>query len=268
MAIQYQVVALLAVSTLAFGQARIYDFSSSIIDSYEKGVRLRIMREMLELERRKFEMERQLQEEQLRQIQTQTDRIRRENELRQSTTPTSVRTTEGAGQIEGELQRALFALVRRYDDFEDYIEPISRLTELFQLSPNKGLTVESYLESLYVVAKYASFAKDLQVAATQTTADVPGTRMSRAESRPVVPAAPSSGSGPRTLTVTCPASWVFRSVQLRESADGNPGAESVLCGSRVSLLAEPSGDKAAPTSYRLIRTENGLIGYLHSSWLR
>ena len=61
--------------------------------------------------------------------------------------------------VEREIDAALVALNAQYPDFQKQLPAIRQLADAFKVGEGAKLTVKDYLEGLYVISKFASFAK-------------------------------------------------------------------------------------------------------------
>lgn len=97
----------------------------------------------------------QRQRGELEKIRAEADRIRRETERLESLRKTSF--SDEQMKIQQEIVEALAELKVRYPDFDTYGSRITLVADHFVLARNSPMSVKSYLEGLYILAKYADF---------------------------------------------------------------------------------------------------------------
>jgi hypothetical protein len=132
--------------------------TNPIIDVFMRS-RDQAFRDFIMLQQLKLQQE-QLQEIQrqggeLDKIRAEADRMRREAERLESPRKTSF--SDEQTKIEQEIVKALGELKLRYPDFELYESRIALVADHFALVGNSPLSIKSYIEGLYVIAKYADF---------------------------------------------------------------------------------------------------------------
>jgi hypothetical protein len=132
----------LVATSLASGQNVDLSVGKSVVDAYIRGVELRQRQEALELQKKQLE----LQQQRLRLLEFAN---RKQNRIEPENSPIQA-------EAEAEISQAFSDLRASYPDFDQYLP---RFTEVMRLlAPQKGaLTVREYVETVYVIAKYASF---------------------------------------------------------------------------------------------------------------
>ncbi|MCC6538264.1 MAG: hypothetical protein IT162_11980 [Bryobacterales bacterium] len=151
---------LASLSAPLFSQNGPINFSESwrgVIGAYENGVRLR-------LERERIEMDRQIHQEQLRLLQSQREQQREfaKNQQENSLPAVRPRPQEHEGSEEAisrEIDVVFGSLQRQYADFRDQLPVIAKLAKLFR--PYRQSTpMRDYVESIYLLAKNAALVGD------------------------------------------------------------------------------------------------------------
>lgn len=143
---------LAAATSAAFGQKVDMTVPNNIVDALERGTRLRLERERLELERQRQEHSRQMRAETER-IQAEMDRLKAQTEAVKNA---GVRPSEAA-VVQREIEAAIVELMATYPDLARYDAGMARAMEVIGPAAGKQVNVKSYIESIYLVAKYAKF---------------------------------------------------------------------------------------------------------------
>jgi len=152
----------LAFSTVSFGQ--VYNPGKDIVDAFEKGTRVRLEGERLEMDRQRqteeLRLMRQRQTEELRLMRVETERLQAEAEHLKAQSErlwTGSANSAQATAIRLEMDAAYAELRLSYPDFDKYDARMAHAAEVLVPAAAKQLSVKSYLECLYVVAKHAKF---------------------------------------------------------------------------------------------------------------
>jgi hypothetical protein len=133
--------------------AQVYNPGNSIIDSYEKGVRLRMNREAQQFERERFEKEYALEQQRL---QLERERLDLEGKRAQQAKTTAEREHEA---FTAELEKTFSVLKEVHPDLHQRMNEMNRIAAVLIPAPNGGISLKDYIEALYVVAKHASFTQ-------------------------------------------------------------------------------------------------------------
>ncbi len=104
----------------------------------------------------------QRQRAELEKIRAESDRLRRE--AQELSSSRKVVASDEDKKIGQEILVALGELKSQYPDFEAYGSRIAALADHFSLATGSQLPAKSYIEGLYVIAKYASFSRPTDVA--------------------------------------------------------------------------------------------------------
>jgi hypothetical protein len=102
------------------------------------------------LQQQRLDVEREIAN---RKLDLEQQRLELEKEKAQASS-----TEESSQEVAPEVNRALLALTQRFPDFKDHFPEMTRLSGIFAPGKSPDLTVEKYLEGLYVIARYASFS--------------------------------------------------------------------------------------------------------------
>jgi len=142
----------LAVSTVLFGQ-NVQHTGKDIVDAFEKGSRIRLERERLEMDRQRQTEELRLMRLQTERLQAETEHLRAQSETLRSGSARSAQATA----VQLEMDAAYGELRLSYPDFDKYDAQMAHAAEVLVPAATKQLSVKSYLECLYLVAKHAKF---------------------------------------------------------------------------------------------------------------
>ena len=143
----FAVFLLLAVAPV-FGQATV-DTSGfrGLIDGLIIGNRIKMERERQAMEADLARSQGKLLDAQAEAIRAQTERLKQQSQPPAPAVPDTA------------FNRAAHAVELRYPDFQEYKDEAARLIPEFDTSKGlDSLNLEHYIESLYLIAKYASFS--------------------------------------------------------------------------------------------------------------
>ncbi|MGJ5814863.1 hypothetical protein [Paludibaculum fermentans] len=98
-------------------------------------------------------------------LEAEAERLKRaeaESVKNQKSAESAPKSSQDAArlEVEREVEAAFVTLMLRHDDFAQYTDKISRVSELLKPSDARRIAMVDYLEALYVVAKHANFMKE------------------------------------------------------------------------------------------------------------
>src|SRR6266481_4344981 len=136
----------------AFGQTP--PFQNHVLDGYMRGVEARQRQEALDRQKRDLELQSRkldLNERQIRSL----EQAARSKGLEQ---PTEKFSSTIEAEAQSQISKAFDALRELYPDFDQYLPKFTQVMSLFR--PQQGaLSVQEYVEGVYLIAKHASFLK-------------------------------------------------------------------------------------------------------------
>jgi hypothetical protein len=142
------------------------DYINPIIDSLKVGQEAQFRARQLKAQQEQFQQQMQLQRDQL---QLQREQLKIEQERQRTAEPP---TSSDQEQHLGEVNKTLQSLRERYPDFNSYDAKIAELANSFL--PGKAVTMYSYVEGLYLIAKQSSAGT--QLPATNTSSSQPSAK--------------------------------------------------------------------------------------------